>query len=122
MSERLPDNAWHDGQVASWEGKRSGYRALFEVIADPSTFVEVGSSAGDDELIELFEPSDGHTLVIRYLDEQENPIDQEPTVLNSENPVVILPQDTHYELDATASTEGNLAYTCVLYGLEPLVD
>lgn len=115
---RLPDNSWFDGQVASWEGNRFGYRALFEAIVDPTTFREVCNSAGDDELIELFDPSEHGILSITLLDEGDTPL-SDPMILSEEMPATILPRGSRFILDATASIEP-FAYTCTLYGEKPL--
>ncbi len=116
---RLPDNAWFPGeQVASWEGRRFGYRALFEAIVDPSTFKEICNSAGQDELIELFEPTENDSLSITMLGEYDEPTG-EPVVLSIENPATILTHGSRFILDATASSEP-FAYTCTLYGEKPL--
>lgn len=115
---RLPDNAWFPGeQVASWEGRRFGYRALFEAIVDPATFKEVCNSAGDDELIELFEPTEHDKLSITLLGEGDTPVG-EPIVLSNEMPATILKQKSRFILDATASSQP-FAYTCTLYGEKP---
>jgi hypothetical protein len=116
---RLPDNAWFPGeQVASWEGSRFGYRALFEAIVDPASFSEVCNSAGHDELIELFEPADQDSLSITMLGEDDKPLG-DPLVLSAEMPATILPHGSRFLLDATASSEP-FAYTCVIYGEKPL--
>jgi len=115
---RLPDNAWFDGQVASWEGSQYGYRAVFEAIVDPSTFREVCNSAGDDELIELFQPKEGDILALTLLDEHDE-LSGEPIVLTSENPATILEKGSRFIIDATASHKP-FAYTCTIYGEKPL--
>ncbi len=119
--ERLPDHTWFDGQVASWEGQRFGYLNLFEVIVDPTSFREVVNSAGDDEIVELFEPQPGQNLKLTFLDTEDQPLPQEPTVLDADNPTTIIPQSTRFEMDATGTTAtGYLAYTCIAYGLKSL--
>lgn len=115
---RLPDNTWFDGQVASWEGSRYGYRAVFEAIVDPSTFREVCNSAGDDELIELFQPKEGDVLALTLLDENDEP-GGEPIVLTSEHPAAILEKGSRFIIDATTSDEP-FAYTCTVYGEKPI--
>jgi len=116
--ERFPDNAWFPGeQVASWEGSRFGYRALFEAIVDPSTFTEVCTSGGDDELIELYEPQEGSVLSLTLLDEDGTP-SNEPITLTESRPAAIIPGSTRFIIDASASSEP-FAYTCTLYGEKP---
>jgi hypothetical protein len=118
VCERLPDNSWFDGQVASWESSRYGYRALFEAIVDPPTFKEVCASAGDDELIELFEPKEGDVLALTMLDQDNNPTG-ESVILTSEHPATIVEEGSRFILDATASTDP-FAYTCTIYGEKPI--
>jgi hypothetical protein len=115
---RLPDNSWFDGQVASWEGNRFGYRALFEAIVDPSTFREICTSAGNYELIELFEPQEDDVLRLTLLDQDDAP-NSETIVLTASNPATIFGGGSRFIIDATASSEP-FAYTCTLYGEKPL--
>jgi len=118
LADRFPDNAWFPGeQVASWEGSRFGYRALFEAIVDPSSFREVCTSGGDDELIELFEPQEGDVLQLTILDENNDP-SNEPITLTENYPAAIIAGNTRFIIDATASSEP-FAYTCTLYGDKP---
>jgi len=123
LEPRLPDNTWFEGQVASWEGRRFGYRALLEVIIDPGSFREIVNSAGDDELVELHDPKPGHKLKLTYLDEDGQPRDNAPSVvLDTENPTTIIPHGSRFEMDASASSDSDLAYTCIVYGERPLVE
>jgi len=122
VASRFPDNGWFDGQIASWEGSRFGYRALLEVIGDPKNFKEIVNSAGDDELVELFEPKPGHKLRLTRLQQEGQPVDADPVVLDDGNPTVFIPHGTKFEMDATASTDATLAHTCIVYSEMPLVD
>jgi hypothetical protein len=122
QSQRYPDNGWFNDQIASWEGTRFGYRYLFEVIGDPAHFTETLNSAGDDEIIELYQPKDGHVLKLTVLEQDGNPVeDSAPIILNKDNPTLIVPYKTRYIMDASGSTDSDVSYTCICYGEKPLV-
>lgn len=88
----------------------------------PGSFRETVNSAGDDELIELHDPKLGHVLKLTFLDEDgQRQGDTPPIVLDQQNPAVIIPHGSKFEMDATASTAPDLAYTCLIYGERPLV-
>lgn len=119
---QYPDNAWLDGKIASWEAKRFGYRALREIIVDPANFNEIINSAGDDEIVELFNPTANDKLVLTYLDQDGAPRDGQPIVLDMSHPTVIIPRGTKYIMDATQTTSNMLFYTCICFGEQALIE
>ena len=117
-----PNNGWFNNQIASWEGSRFGYRYLFEVIGDPAHFTETLNSAGDDEIVELYQPKAGHILKLTVLEQNGKPINtSEPITLDQSNPTLIVPYKTRYVMDASSSTVSDLAYTCICFGEKPLI-
>jgi len=122
-SPTFPNNGWFEDKIASWEGVRFGYRCLFEVIGDPRSFKETLNSAGDDEIVELHEPTEGHRLRLTYLN-PDGSIDEtrEQTTLDASSPTVIIPGHTKYVMDATEPLDNDLAYTCICLGEKPLVE
>ncbi len=122
----FPDNAWHEGKVASWEGSYNGYRAVFEVIASPGTphgFREVFKAGPHGEFIELFEPTDGHRMEITVIGDDDKPLDGvQPVTLDAASPLAVLDPGARFIMDTTASTDADLSYRCVLPGVEPIVE
>ena len=118
-----PNNTWFNGQVKSWEDLHSGYRSLFEIITKPGEFCEVMNSAGDDELIELYDfgGSIEHAkIIIKFLDPATDLENGNVVVLDKDNQFTVIPQGSRFIMDTTESL-GPLAYTCLIYGEKPLV-
>jgi hypothetical protein len=117
----LPNNLWYEGRVLSWESSHDGHRMTFELIPEPETFYEKCRAEGDEEIIELYEPSAGHRLTLTMLDENDKFTEQAPIELDANNPSIRLAKGSRFIMDGLMSDEPNLAYTCVLVGQKPIV-